>query len=118
MAGKTIGALRWNLIGPLKQMLYSRGYTVVDHRVENYLTISRRPVSKDFYLFRGKDERSQDLIHGITLTGMFFDEVALMPRSFVEQATARCSVDGAKYWFNYNLLRQRIAATANITYLL
>lgn len=102
MSGKTIGALRRNLIGPLKQMLYSRGYTVVDHRAENYLTISKGLVSNDFYLFGGKDERSQDLIQGITLAGMFFDEVALMPKSFVDQATARCSVEGAKYWFNCN----------------
>jgi PBSX family phage terminase large subunit len=38
----------------------------------------------------------------VTLAGMFFDEVALMPQSFVNQATARCSVDGAKMWFNCN----------------
>ena len=31
-----------------------------------------------------------------------FDEVALMPESFVDQATGRCSVDGSKYWFNCN----------------
>ena len=31
-----------------------------------------------------------------------FDEVALMPRSFVEQALARCSVEEAKFWFNCN----------------
>ena len=30
------------------------------------------------------------------------DEVALMPRSFVEQAIARCSVAGSKFWFNCN----------------
>ena len=30
------------------------------------------------------------------------DEVALMPRSFVEQACARCSVEGSKLWFNCN----------------
>ena len=44
----------------------------------------------------------QDLIQGITLAGCFFDEVALMPESFVNQATGRCSVDGSKYWFNCN----------------
>lgn len=38
----------------------------------------------------------------ITLAGCFFDEVALMPQSFVNQATGRCSVDGSKYWFNCN----------------
>lgn len=33
---------------------------------------------------------------------MFFDEVALMPESFVNQATGRCSVEGSKLWFNCN----------------
>ena len=34
--------------------------------------------------------------------GVLFDEVALMPRSFVEQALARCSVSGSRFWFNCN----------------
>lgn len=55
-----------------------------------------------FYLFGGKDEMSASLIQGITLAGVFFDEVALMPRSFVEQSLARCSVEGSKFWFNCN----------------
>lgn len=102
MAGKTIGALRRNVIGPLKQMLISRGYKVEDKRSDNLLIIRRGGVTNNYFLFGGKDERSQDLIQGITLAGMFFDEVALMPQSFVNQATARCSVDGSKLWFNCN----------------
>ncbi|GIO36215.1 phage terminase large subunit [Paenibacillus antibioticophila] len=102
MAGKTIGALRRNVIGPLKRMLTSRGYSVHDNLTDNVLTISRGLVANYFFLFGGKDERSQDLIQGITLAGMFFDEVALMPQSFVNQAVARCSVEGRKYWFNCN----------------
>jgi PBSX family phage terminase large subunit len=102
MAGKTIGALRRNVIGPLKRMLTSRGYSVHDNLTDNILTISRGLVANYFFLFGGKDERSQDLIQGITLAGMFFDEVALMPQSFVNQAVARCSVEGRKYWFNCN----------------
>ncbi|QHZ52169.1 PBSX family phage terminase large subunit [Paenibacillus larvae] len=102
MSGKTIGALRRNVIGPLKQMLISRGYQVIDRRADNYLIISRGLSRNYFYLFGGKDERSQDLIQGVTLAGMFFDEVALMPKSFVDQAVARCSVDGSKLWFNCN----------------
>ena len=38
----------------------------------------------------------------MTLAGVLMDEVALMPRSFVEQACARCSVTGSKLWFNCN----------------
>lgn len=102
MAGKTIGALRRNVIKPLKLMLKGRGYKVREYRADNYLTITHNGRSNDFYLFGGKDERSQDLIQGITLAGMFFDEVALMPESFVNQATARCSVEGSKLWFNCN----------------
>lgn len=102
MAGKTIGALRRNVIILLKLMLKARGYVVSDRRTDNLLIVTRQEVTNYFYLFGGKDERSQDLIQGITLAGMYFDEVALMPQSFVNQATARCSVDGSKLWFNCN----------------
>lgn len=102
MCGKTIGSFRRNVLFWLKLMLKSRGYQVTDHRADNLVIISRGETENYFYIFGGKDERSQDLIQGITLAGVFFDEVALMPESFVNQATGRCSVDGSKYWFNCN----------------
>lgn len=102
MAGKTIGSFRRNVLNNLKLMLKSRGYTAIDHRADNLLVVKRDGIENRFYIFGGKDERSQDLIQGITLAGMFFDEVALMPESFVNQATARCSVESSKWWFNCN----------------
>ena len=102
MCGKTIGSFRRNVLFWLKLMLHTRGYQVTDHRADNMLVIRRGNVENYFYIFGGKDERSQDLIQGITLAGCFFDEVALMPQSFVNQATGRCSVDGSKFWFNCN----------------
>ena len=102
MCGKTIGSFRRNVLFWLKLMLKSRGYQVSDHRSDNMIVISKGDVTNFFYIFGGKDERSQDLIQGITLAGMFFDEVALMPESFVNQATGRCSVSGSKFWFNCN----------------
>lgn len=102
MAGKTIGSFRRNVLRPLKQMLTSEGYTVLDSRTENMLTIAKGSHTNYYFIFGGKDEASQDLVQGITLAGFFFDEVALMPQSFVSQATARCSVSGAKLWFNCN----------------
>lgn len=102
MCGKTIGSFRRNVLFWLKLMLKSRGYRVEDHRADNLVIVRRNGVENYFYIFGGKDERSQDLIQGITLAGCFFDEVALMPQSFVNQATGRCSVDGSKYWFNCN----------------
>lgn len=102
MCGKTIGSLRRNVLIPLKKMIQRHGYDVEEKRSENLLIISKGYVENYFYLFGGKDESSQDLIQGITLAGVFFDEVALMPESFVNQATGRCSVNGSKMWFNCN----------------
>lgn len=102
MCGKTIGSFRRNVLFWLKLMLKSRGFSVADHRADNLVIISKGDTVNNFYVFGGKDERSQDLIQGITLAGVFFDEVALMPESFVNQATGRCSVDGSKFWFNCN----------------
>lgn len=102
MCGKTVGAFRRNVLFWLKLMLRSRGYQFTEHRTDNLLVVSRGGTENYFYIFGGRDESSQDLIQGITLAGVFFDEVALMPESFVNQATGRCSVDGSKMWFNCN----------------
>ena len=93
MCGKTIGSFRRNVLFWLKLMLKSRGYSVIDRRADNLIIIRKGDTENYFYIFGGKDERSQDLIQGITLAGVFFDEVALMPESFVNQATGRCSVE-------------------------
>lgn len=102
LCGKTIGSLRRNVINVLKQQLAGLGYAVTEKRSDNLITISKGKTVNYFYTFGGKDESSQDLIQGMTLAGVLFDEVALMPQSFVSQAEARCSVDGSKLWYNCN----------------
>lgn len=105
LAGKTVGSLRRNVLkGPfgLLNILLIRGYTYEERRTENLLVIRKDGRTNYFYYFGGKDESSQDLIQGITLGGILFDEVTLMPRSFVNQGMARCSVEGSKFWFNCN----------------
>lgn len=102
MAGKTIGSLRRNVIRDLKRMLIFEHYHVKDNQSENMLTVSKNGKTNYFFLFGGTNEASQDLVQGITLGGFFFDEVALMPESFVAQATSRLSVEGSKAWFNCN----------------
>lgn len=101
ICGKTVGSCRRNVITPLLDML-SNLYEVKDKRSENLLIVSDGAKINRFYIFGGKDESSAALIQGLTLAGVFFDEVALMPRSFVEQSLARCSVEGARFWFNCN----------------
>lgn len=102
MSGKTIGSFTRNVLMPLMPMLTSRGYEYDHDHTENMLTVTDGEHTNYFYMFGGKDERSQDLVQGITAAGAFFDEVALMPESFVNQATGRCSVDGSKLFFNCN----------------
>jgi PBSX family phage terminase large subunit len=103
MCGKTVGSFQRNVWMWLKPVLYFRGYRVQEIKTPiHVITITRKGKSNYFYIFGGKDEGSQSLIQGITLAGIFFDEVALMPQSFVNQGTGRCSVEGAKFWFNCN----------------
>lgn len=102
MCGKTVGSFRRNVWSWLKPVLRIHGYRMEESRTENLVVISYKGRINHFYIFGGRDESSQDLIQGITLAGLYCDEVALMPESFVNQATGRCSVTGAKMWFNCN----------------
>lgn len=102
LCGKTIASLRRNVVTPLLPVLKDIGFSC-DYKISrNYLEITRGKVTNRFYLFGGRDESSSSLIQGMTLGGVMLDEVALMPRSFVEQAIARCSLENAKYFFNCN----------------
>lgn len=104
LCGKTVGSLHRNVINVLRAQLTSLGYEYDERRTENLMTITSPStgVANFFYFFGGKDESSQDLIQGMTLGGVLFDEVALMPQSFVSQAEARCSLDGSRLWYNCN----------------
>ena len=102
LCGKTIGALRRNLVIHLEQWLGGI-FTLTEYRAENKLVVTDGAGrSNTYYLFGGQDEGAARLIQGITLAGVLLDEAALMPRSFVEQACARCSEPGSKLWFNCN----------------
>jgi phage terminase, large subunit, PBSX family len=77
-------------------------YIIRWRRGDKVMEVRRGAVTNYFEVFGGKDEASYTLIQGRTLAGVLLDEVVLMPRSFVEQALTRCSVDGAKLWFSCN----------------
>lgn len=78
------------------------GMTAVEVASKNYMDVSFCGRKNRFYYFGGRDEGSPSLIQGVTLAGVLLDEAVLMPRSFIEQAVARCSVAGSKLWFNCN----------------
>ena len=102
LCGKTVASLRRNVLTPLTEQLTALGFTCTFKISRSELTVRRDGRENRFYLFCGRDESSAALIQGMTLGGVLLDEVALMPRSFVEQALARCSLEGATYWFNCN----------------
>ncbi len=102
LCGKTIVSVRRNLLEELLPLLEDMGFRCEQKVSRNILKVRLGGRSNTFYLFGGKDEGSAALIQGITLAGALLDEVALMPRSFVEQAVARCSVTGSKLWFSCN----------------
>ena len=102
LCGKTITALRRNLLAELIPFLRRLGMAVQERRSENLFIVRFSGHENRFLLFGGRDESSASLIQGTTLAGVLLVEAALMPRSFVEQAIARCSVNGSKLWFNCN----------------
>ena len=101
ICGRSISSLRRNIISNLHSWL-GGVFQIREYRSENKLVVSYQNRENTYYLFGGLDESSYKQIQGITLAGALLDEVVLMPRSFVEQTCARCSVDGSKLWFNCN----------------
>lgn len=102
ICGKTIESLRRNIIVHMREWIPG-DLQITERRAENKLIISDGCGNENtFYMFGGRDESSYSLVQGITLAGALLDEVVLMPRSFVEQVVARCSVAGSKLWFNCN----------------
>ena len=102
VCGKTIASLRRNVLSEILPRLKALGAEWKEKRSENLVTVTFKGHRNQFYIFGGRDESSASLIQGITFAGILMDEVVLMPRSFVEQACARCSVAGSRLWFNCN----------------
>lgn len=102
ICGRTAASVRRNLVTPYLPVLEELGIKCRYFPSNGKISVNMNGRENTFWIFGGKDESSASLIQGMTLSGVMFDEVALMPRSFVEQAIARCSVEGSKFWFNCN----------------
>lgn len=103
ICGKTVGSAENNIIVPYKSSSYAKGrYSIQYRRSQKIMEVRRGRRVNYFEVFGGRDESSYTLIQGRTLAGVLLDEVVLMPESFVNQALARCSVEGAKIWFSCN----------------
>lgn len=103
VCGRTVDSCTKNIIVPFTAMsLAKERYIIRWRRGDKVMEVRCGAVTNYFEVFGGKDEASYTLIQGRTLAGVLLDEVVLMPRSFVEQALARCSGDGARLWFSCN----------------
>lgn len=103
VCGRTVDSCTKNIIVPFTAMSLAKERYIIRWRCgDKVMEVRRGAVTNYFEVFGGKDEASYTLIQGRTLAGVLLDEVVLMPRSFVEQALARCSVDGARLWFSCN----------------
>lgn len=103
ICGKTVDSASKNIVVPFISMaLAKERYNLRWRRVDHVLEITRCGKTNYFEVFGGKNESSFMLIQGRTLAGVLLDEVVLMPESFVNQALARCSVDGSRIWFSCN----------------
>ena len=103
IAGRSISALKRNVIEPMFQILSGMGMVEgVDYEFKRSEDMHIRIGTNRYYLFGANNEKSQDAVQGMTAAGALLDEVALMPESFVSQVMARLSIDGAKVWFNCN----------------
>lgn len=98
IAGRSMGALKRNVIAPLLQIVSSWGITANYNRSENVITIGENT----YYLFGASNEKSQDVLQGLTASGAYADEIALFPKSFCDQMIARCSEPNSRIWFNCN----------------
>lgn len=100
LAGKTMGALKKNVIRPMIQMLEAWGwsYDYIRSGTDARIEIG----ANTYYLYGANTEASQDALQGLTAAGAYADEAALFPKSFIDQMVARCSVDGWKVWMNCN----------------
>lgn len=103
ICGKTVDSASKNIVVPFISMaLAKERYNLRWRRADHVLEVTRCGKTNYFEVFGGKDESSFMLIQGRTLAGVLLDEVVLMPESFVNQALARCSVDGSRIWFSCN----------------
>ena len=102
VCGRSVNAVRRNIITPFTPILREMGFVCRENVTGGLMDVTLGDRTNRLYYFGGNNADSAGRIQGITLSGVLFDEVALMPREFVEQAVARCSPENAKLWFNCN----------------
>jgi PBSX family phage terminase large subunit len=95
MTGKTIDALKRNVISPLLDLVGDSAKYFPGKRELHMF-------GKTIYAVGASDERSEGKIRGSTLGGVYGDEITLWPESFFKMCLSRMSVEGAKFFGSTN----------------
>ena len=115
IAGKTFTAVTRNVIQVMIQICNELKIPCKFMRATQGIGPHLKVYNSIFYVFGGSDEASQDNLQGMTARGALLDEVLLMPRSFVVQAIARCSMpdsrilttmnkESPRHWFKQEMM--------------
>ncbi|MCE5322130.1 PBSX family phage terminase large subunit [bacterium] len=99
ISGRTIGALKRNVVSPMLRILKALRIAYEYNRSENYLIFG----NNTYYLFGADNEASQDVVQGLTAAGWLADEIALHHPEFITQALGRLlSIPNSLFWWNCN----------------
>lgn len=95
MIGKTIPALRRNIVEPMK--------TLLGDEMHHFVGSGRiRLWGRTIWTLGANDSAAAGKIQGSTSAGTYFDEVTLYPENVFRMATSRTSVSGAKMFGTMN----------------
>ncbi len=95
MVGKTERTLKRNVLDPIAEMIGG------DIRVLTG-TGEARLFGRRVYIAGANDERAELKVRGMTLAGVYGDELTTWPQSFFQQVTTRISVKGSKLFGTTN----------------
>lgn len=95
LAGKTMDALKRNVINPIIELVGNEAHYSSGLR-------EMRLFGRTIHTVGASDERSEGKIRGATLCGSYGDEITLWPESFFRMMLSRMSVEGAKFFGTTN----------------
>ena len=89
LSGKTLDAVKRNVLNPLIQLLSDTGEYRLFKMREQPLTLTYLPKNITLWVFGANDDSSWERVMGMTAQAFFADELTLHPESFVEKCIYR-----------------------------
>lgn len=103
MTGKTSKTLKRNVLNNFERMLTTEGWEYETHSYDGYIELYDDTYGDKIIWTLGlNDEKSTDIIAGMTVGGWYADEISRCPRSAVEMGISRCSLPDSKMFWNTN----------------